>query len=255
MGDGNRIIGKHSFPDDFEITNRELLCSIAIAAVMLLVGFIISGSISEHQIDINEKYNKAVKIESPGMFEYGMRTNIGNAFVYGDLEAVDPVRYPEIEGDYMYLKKVKEKYTMHTRTVTTRVNGHTRTKTEVYWTWDYVDHEELESKKVIFLGHTFDIGKIDIPSSSEIDTIKESSKIRYVYYGVPAKHTGTIFTELKDGTITDSTYFYKDYDIAQTTDLLRAETGFELVCFWIFWIALIGVALYGFYYLDNRWLE
>ena len=122
---------------DFEITKREILASISIIAVLLLIGFIISGKISDHLIDKNEKYNKAVKIKEQDLFEYGMRTDIGNAFVYGDLEAVDTVTYPEIGGKYMYVRKVEEHYTMHTRQVahTTTVNGHSHTyyTTEVYW--------------------------------------------------------------------------------------------------------------------------
>lgn len=96
---------------DFEITKREILASISIIAVLLLIGFIISGKISDHLIDKNEKYNKAVKIKEQDLFEYGMRTDIGNAFVYGDLEAVDAVTYPEIGGKYMYVRKVEEHYT------------------------------------------------------------------------------------------------------------------------------------------------
>ena len=102
---------------DFEITKREILASVSIIAIMLLIGVIISGKISESQLDANEKYNKATKIDTLDLFEYGMRTNIGNAFVYGTLEAVDTVTYPEIDGVYMYVEKVKEKYTKHTRTV------------------------------------------------------------------------------------------------------------------------------------------
>ena len=110
---------------DFEITKREILASISIIAVMILIGVLISGKISEHQMDENEVYNKAVKIESTDLFQYGMDTNIGNAFVYGDLEAVDTVTYPEIGGEYMYVKKVKERYTEHTKQVahTKTVNG------------------------------------------------------------------------------------------------------------------------------------
>ena len=95
---------------DFEITKREILASISIIAVMILIGVLISGKISEHQMDVNEVYNKAVKIESTDLFQYGMDTNIGNAFVYGDLEAVDTVTYPEIGGKYMYVEKVKERH-------------------------------------------------------------------------------------------------------------------------------------------------
>ena len=76
---------------DFEITKREVLASISIVAVLLLIGVLISGKIEESQTDKNAVYNKAIKIDSKDLFEYGMRTNIGNAFVYGDLVAVDSV--------------------------------------------------------------------------------------------------------------------------------------------------------------------
>ena len=105
-------------------------------------------------MDQNEKYNKAVKIETQDLFEYGMRTNIGNAFVYGDLLAVDTVTYPEIGGSYMYVEKVKERYTMHTRQVahTRTVNGKTQTyyTTETYWTWDRVGSEDKTCNEISF---------------------------------------------------------------------------------------------------------
>ena len=113
-----RGYGRRGFDfGNFEITKREMLASISIIAIMLLIGLLIAGKISDYQLDKNERYNKAVKIETQELFEYGMRTNVGNAFVYGDLEAVDTVTYPEIGGEYMYIEKVKEKYTMHTRQV------------------------------------------------------------------------------------------------------------------------------------------
>lgn len=131
---------------NFEITKREILVSVSIVAIMLLIGVLNAGKISDYQLDKNEKYNKAIKIESQELFEYGMRTNAGNAFVYGDLKAVDTVTYPEIGGEYIYIEKVKERYTMHTRQVahTTTMNGKTHTyyTTETYWTWDYAGSEE-----------------------------------------------------------------------------------------------------------------
>ena len=117
---------------DFEITKREILASISIIAVMLLIGFTISGRISNYILDRNEKYNKAIKIESSDLFEYGMRTNVGYAFVYGDLKAVDTVSYPEINGEYMYIEKIEEHYNMHTRTVTT-TDSKGKTKDAVEW--------------------------------------------------------------------------------------------------------------------------
>ena len=66
---------------EFEITKREILASISIIAILLLIGFVISGKISNYILDRNEKYNKAIKIENSDLFEYGMSTNVCYAFV------------------------------------------------------------------------------------------------------------------------------------------------------------------------------
>ena len=234
---------------DFEITKREILASVSIIAVMFLIGVLISGKISEHQMDKNEVYNKAVKIESTDLFQYGMDTNIGNAFVYGDLKAVDTVTYPEIGGEYMYVEKVKEKYTMHTK----RVKQGKRWVTRTYWTWDRVGSEDIKCKEISFCGITFKSSKFDIPDTDYINTIQESSHIRYKYYGTGTKFTGTIFTDLRDKTISDNTNFYNDMSINDTVD--RLESGGGEIIFWVLWVILIVVCVFGFYYLDNKWLE
>lgn len=243
----------------FEITKREILASISIIAIMILLGILISSKISEHQLDKNEVYNKAVKIESQEMFQYGMDTNVGNAFVYGDLKAVDTVTYPEIGGEYMYVEKVKERYTMHTRQVahTRTVNGKSQTyyTTETYWTWDRVGSEDIKCKEVSFCGVNFTSNKIDLPGSDYIDTIKESSNVRYKYYGVSIEYSGTIFADLRNKTIPNNTKFYNNYTIDETIERLESESDFPISIFWILWIILIGGAMYGFYYLDNKWLE
>lgn len=240
---------------DFEITKREILASISIIAVMLLIGVLISDKISEHQMDADEIYNKAVKIESTDLFQYGMDTNVGNAFIYGDLEAVDTVAYPEINGEYMYIEKIKEKYTKHIRTVTYKDNkGKEHTKKETYWTWDKVGSEDKKCQEITFCGVLFSINKIDIPNAGYIDTIKESNHIRYKYYGVSAKYTGTIFADLRDRTISDNTHFYNNKDIEETMKQLKTGGG-GIILFWIFWIVLICGCVFGFYYLDNKWLE
>lgn len=238
---------------DFEITYREILASISIIAVMLLIGFVISGKISQIQDDKNAKYNKAVKIESTDLFQYGMNTNVGNAFVYGELKAVDTVTYPEIGGEYMYIEKEEEHYNRHTRTYTTTDGkGHTRIHTEVYWSWDYAGSEDMQCKEVSFCGVVFDSNKIKLPSADYIDTIKESGYVRYKYYGTNIEYKGTIFTELKDKTISDSTPFY-EMSIKETKDKLERNIG--VVIFWIVWIIVMVLAVFGFYYIDNEWLE
>lgn len=246
---------KSFYISDFEITVREIIASISIIAIMLLFGVLINGKISEHQMDKNEIYNKAVKIDSKDLFQYGMDTNIGNAFVYGELKAVDTVTYPEIGGEYMYVEKVKERYTRHTRTVTyTDSNGKTKTKTEVYWTWDRVCSEDKNCKELSFCDIVFDSNKIDIPGSRYITTIKESSRVRYKYYGTGIKFTGTIFADLRDKTIPNETNFYNNMNIEETHKYFETGIG-VLILFWFFWVILIAGCVVGFYYLDNRWLE
>ena len=241
-----------------EITKREVIASVVIIAFMMIVGFFISDNITDCQNEQNAKYQKAIHIDGDTeLFQYGMSTNVGNAFVHGDLVSVDSVTYDEIGGEYMYIKKVKEKYTMHTRRVahTRKVGKTTKTyyTTETYWTWDRVGSEDKKCKEVNFCGVTFDSNKIKIPSAEFINTIKESSHVRYKYYGVATSHTGTIFTKLEDKTISGNTVFYEDKNI---DEVLKGKTagGWNLI-FWVVWIILTAILTYGFYYLDNRWLN
>lgn len=237
-----------------EITTREIIASISIIAILLIVGIVISGRVSDNIADINEKYYKALKVDTKDVFQYGMDTSIGDAFVHGNFEAVDPVVYPEVGGDYLYLRRVKERYTMHTRTVTTTVNGKTRTRTQTYWTWDVVGSEEKQSKEVSLLGIRFNTSQFNIPHGDYITTIKESSHVRYKYYGYPAKSNVTIFTNLKDGNIEQSNIpIYKDLNIEQT--IQRLEQSFGMAIFWMAWLGLTAVVVLGFYYLENDWLN
>ena len=226
-----------------EITKREIIASIVIISILLIIGFFISEDITNSQNDKDAEYIKATHIEDTELFQYGMDTNIGNTFVYGDLIAADTVSYPEIKGEYMYVEKVKEKYTRHTRTVTRTktVNGKrkTYTETEVYWSWDRVNKEDKTCK--------------EIPSAECIDSIKESSHIRYKYYGTPVKHTGTIYAYLSDGTIPVNTEFHENMSIDELLNRYTSHVG--NIIFWIVWIIFIAFVVYGFYYLENNWLE
>lgn len=98
-----------------------------------------------------------------------------------------------------------------------------------------------------------DSSKIRLPDTEYIDTLYESSSVRYVYRGVGSKFTGTIFAQLKNGTIPDQSPFYQNRTINETVDYL--ESGVGIIVFWIIWIFLIIACVFGFYYLENEWLE
>lgn len=237
-----------------EITKREILASITIIAVMLLLGFIISDNINNQIEDNNAKYNKALKIDNEELFKYGMETNAGNAFIYGELKAKDPVSYPGVEGKYLYIKKIDEEYVMKTRTVTSKDSkGNTITKTETYWEWEEVKRENKSSKEVSFLNQIFKANQFNLPGEDYIKTIKKSSDYRCKFYGIPETIKGTIFTVLKDRNIESKNInFYRDNSIKETIEYFESDST---IFFWIIWIVLTVGAVWGFYYLDNSWLE
>lgn len=80
-----------------EITKREILASVTIIAVMMILGIVIAGRIDAYQVQKNSEYYAALQITDMEQFQYGMDTSVGNAFVYGTLEAAEPVTYP---GDW-----------------------------------------------------------------------------------------------------------------------------------------------------------
>lgn len=238
-----------------KVTKREVLFSIVIICIMLVIGIVIAGNINDAAMEKQQEYMTALQINNDkDLFEYGMRTNVGNAFVYGELKAVDTVTFDEIGGEYSYVEKVKERYTRHTRTVTdydedgNPVGSHE----EEYWTWDKVDSWDKHSNKITFIGVEFNYGAIQFPSTNYICTIKESSKIRYKYYGDPIYSIGTIYTNLSDGAIHGSTMYHKS-TIEETLEFKTSDFG--IVFFWIGWVFLTGAIVYGFYELDNWWLE
>lgn len=236
-----------------EITKREILASVTIVAVMMILGFVIAGRIDAYQIQKNPEYYSALQITDTEQFQYGMETSVGNAFVYGTLEAVDPVTYPEIGGEYLYAEKDEEHYNRHTRTVTTTDSeGHKHTRTEVYWTWDHVGSESIHSNRISFLGIEMDYNKIQTPAARYIDTIKKSSRVRFKYYGTPVESVGTIYTDLRDGVISDESKFFDGSDIENT--IKRMTISWTWI-FWIGWIILTGATTCGFCYLENDWLN
>lgn len=240
-----------------EIKKSEVIASVVIIALMLIIGFAISGRIRQNLLEEYQEYDTAVQIDDKELFEYGMDTNIGHAFVYGDLKTLDPVSYSEVAGEYSYIKKEIQKYKRHSRTVTKTYkdsNGKTHTKTEIeyYWTWDTIKTESKTATKISFLNVEFAYEKIPFPSSYKIGIVKTGYHKRNVYYGTDTNFQGTIFTYLKENTINE-TKFYKNQTIAETIENL--ETGSEIVIFWVFWILLIVVDVIVFYYLENKWLD
>lgn len=249
-----------------EFTKRELLFSVSIIVVMLLIGLFISNRISDYHMNQNEVYNTAIQINDTELFKHGMDTDIGNAFVYGDIEAVDTVSFPEIDGRYIYLKKVEERYERHEREVEKKDSqGNKYTEIEEYYEWEHQKTECRYAEKIKFCNMIFPYEKINLPSPDYIETIKgdkvysyksgEYVKVRYLYYGISTKYTGTIFTDLRNGTISNNSRFFENKNIQETLSQLNSIIDLVLFIFWTAWIIIIALIVFGFCCKENQWLE
>lgn len=240
-----------------EIKKSEIIASIVIISVMLMLGFGISGKIRQSLLEDYLEYDTAVQIDTEDIFRHGMDTSIGNAFVYGNLETLDPVTLPELTGEYSYLRKEEQLLQNHPKPVTKTYkdsNGVEHTKTEWVddWTWDTIHTYPKSATRVSFLNVEFDYQQIPFPACRQIEIIYTGYHRRNVYYGTDTSFQGTIFTKLKNDTISN-TSFYNNQTISETID--RLESGYEIVLFWILWIFLTAGAVAGFYYAENRWLD
>lgn len=236
-----------------EITKREIIISVALAAILFVIGLSISNIFSDKLNEEMAKYNKALKINDDKLFQYALRTNVGDAIVSGTMTSIDPIEYPDIKGKFMYIKKVDEEYVQKTRTVTkTDSKGKTYTETETYYEWDTIKSESKSAKKVRFNGVEFNSNQFNT-TNDYLDTVYKDSDNRSIYFGTPSEIKGAFFTNISNHNIGTDNNFFRDYDIQAVID--RQESKGILVIFWVVWILIMVMCIYGFCTLENNWLE
>lgn len=239
-----------------EIKPREMAFSVAIVFVMLALGFLIGSKIGDHIAEENEKFTTAAQITDDGQFQYALATNFGNIIAYGNLIAEQPVSADDLDGEYAILTKITERYTMHTRVVTsTAGKGHTCIRTEVYWTWDRVKREEDSTETFSFMGVSFPADKFSVSTHRQGSMIYDNGELRHYYEAVDAKMVGSIHTQIKDHMIADNNRFYTDAEPQAIVNLAIRQGNIAIILFGVLWIALTGGAVYGFCALENRWLD
>lgn len=239
-----------------EITKRELLFSTIIVAVMVGLGILISNPILSNSREAELKASSSVQIDTPDKFDYIRRTNAGDFIAEGRIDAESPVSIPDIPGQYMEIKKVKERYTAHTRVRhTTDGKGNTRTYTEVYHTWDEVHTDLFVCDSLKFMNQTFPTDGVRFRRDlRQYKTIKESSSVRYVYYTYPDTCSG-IMTGIADEKTYSDLRFRENMSIEKYLKSMSDKVSLGGVIFWIMWILLTIGAVVGFCAYENTWLE
>ncbi len=242
--------------DEIKITPREILFSTIIISLMIGLGVWLSNPILENATQNAMKITSSVKVKDAEKFGYIRRTNVGDFIAEGTLIAKDSVSIPDIKGHYLFIKKVKERYTMHTRVYTTSDGkGHVRTHTQIYWSWDVVHTDRYESKFVTFLGQNFVLKSI---SHNIHDGYKETQKdgfnIRYRYYVIPTKVKGIML-----GVCDNKTYSKLEFREKQTIKKIVEDAEDSInnspTIFWVLWLIFVVFIVAVFYILENNWLE
>lgn len=239
---------------DFEVTKREIIFSIIIASFMIIIGIFIGNKIINNINDGNIKYSTAVKIDNnKSQFKHGLDTNFENALVYGDLYAVDTVSLGTEKNKIVILREYEE-YRRHTRTRTyTDSNGHTKTKTEVYYSWDNISSQLVKNNYVSFCGNIFKTSEFPIPSVHYVKTESCGYNKRYVYSVVDSHYVGTLYANLDNNSILDAK-FAENITLKESVEYFSTST-YAVLWFWIPYAILIVFAIFGFCYLENNWLE
>lgn len=264
-----------------EVTKREILVSIIIFFILMALGLVINNFIIEGHILEVEKYNKALKINNdPDTFKYVIDTEVGNLLVYGTFNVDKGITLDELKGEYAYIKKEKERYTKHSRRV---CDDDGNCHTEYYYSWDSVDVKKYNVDSIKFLDIEFEYYKFSNQPVYSLDlynNVVDSKKsyvssnylyedkggifghrvgdIRYYYYYTPTHFTGTVFAKAKNKTITNENngkIYINHSNLQDTLENKKNSSTLINVVFWIIWLFLTGLAIYGYVYLDNDYLE
>lgn len=242
-------------------TPREIIFAVFLLGVLLSVGCIVHTKIVRCITDHNLKVDQTLQIRSDDQFRHCLDTSVGDVFAEGELSAVDAVTDDKghLSGSYWRIERRYQVYTMHTRIVhyTTGSGKNLRhhTRTETYWTWDTHDVDVKSCTKAVFCGVTFPKSKFSVQVWEDShDPVEIGYHKRYVYTTYPKRYCGTLAATCSDATIGDGSPFYPSQSPKDVHDGRLVGNG-PVIAFWIGTVLVIGLLIWGFLAIDNRWLE
>jgi hypothetical protein len=214
------------------------------------------------------------------MFKYAINTNVGNIIVYDELKVTKGVKSEWLRTDYMYIKKITQRYTTHYRTVCSGSGKTRHCRVESYHTWDTIDYNIDNTNNVTFGGITFDfdefknypIYRLTLDDSTVISNIGHKVKNNYIYENnrlfsnvgdkryyyevVDKSFKATIF-----GNTENKKFIDNDKLVINTMTIEKflesKQNSFVTgkILFWFIYLIFCSGVIYGYVYLDNNYLE
>lgn len=198
----------------------DILLYIAVLLIIIFIGIITTTKEKELAADKRADYRKALEIETEEDFDYGLKTSVGNVFAHDIVRAKFPLYTGFAEGPLLAYRIDTERY---------RTDGKNSS-------WDVIKSEKFHADEIEFMGKSFEYNKIKLPSPEYIWTEKISEKEREKYYILPDNQEGSIYTCLKDGTISNCSRFFRDLNAEEAKEQAIAEESRKGMTFLIFWI-------------------
>lgn len=238
------------------LTGREILISLLFLGIWVFFGGMIHRSIVNHTNNNNKMYRQAVSIDNNApVFGHALDTNAGRMYAYGTMEAVNPISIDDLKSKHMRIVRRRQHYTMHTYTTHHKVGKSTVTRVHHYWSWDTVKTDRFQVADIKFLDRTFNFNDFDVHGPTTEKTVGRGHHKRDVYELWSTNYTGTIFAKTNGKNSLEPCILWSGKTIEECRKIDISSGNGWLFLFWLGWLLLGGACIYGFYYIDNDWLE
>ena len=270
------------------ITRGEIIITCIAFVVWTTICIFINMSISNAVAKNNEVYYKAIQIDNDeNLFEYAMKTNAGNALVYGTGRAVDAVSDEKLNGKYLAIKVHIDKYVQKVRYEDImdedgKVIGQ---RAVPYEEWDSYRTVETHANTINFLGKDFPYSKLMLSNYTSLkldeNNVKEELKdnvsinyiyprdrffhrigdLRYRYSVIPLEQNLTVLADLRDNSMynvkseTHSVDIHYNETIDEVMDSLAKNKSLPNIVFCIIWYIVFVVATFAFVISRNKWAD
>jgi len=161
----------------------------------------IKGHMDSNGYKNQVNYTTAIQSTQKDDFNYIVDSQQGRVLANGTFSTKDSkqAKFDEMSQGFTFVERVKEHYTMHTRTSCSGSGKNESCHTETYYTWDEVDANQAYADKINFMGRNY--------PSTLFNYSKYQRKTNACSF--TAAGTGTGFFEEKHGCI-DGDFYLDD---------------------------------------------
>ena len=223
--------------------------SLGIIIVAIVSGVFIYRGLRKRIERKIEAFERTILIKDSSRF---IDLKNGVFIAEGKLKALYPQTTPGLPGKYFEIKLQLEEYKRHTRVhITSDGDGGTKSRTEVYHSWDVIRTDSMVSDSSIFLGRHIKTEEIDFHYYLNYTDTKYDSdkKFRTVYTTYPEEtKLGLLYGECKGGELIHLK-FKEGKTIQKERERLERKyknnPGMTLVLWFFLWFLVIfGIWFY-----------